>query len=399
MSYLDELENIKENVDKVINNVKTNQMMLGNKFFLFPLVILPFKNIKGLKDRYSLFISFFSSIIPAILVMIGIPIANHLISDTNKQIPIKYLLILIGITYLFSLIISFQRMVTIGDKNFHIDAYRRVKKKEFEFFSNFFNKNLTYSGLYDHLRDLSVKGEINTKENLNKLQQQMQNMENNMLYYQEENAELQEQLIQLEEAYNDEINETIEEFENYIGEYEEFVEAIEKSEGFSAKLLTKATNSLFRLHDGSFNEEDLRLISDYSVYQLNGDKLELIKNGGPPEVPKMIELDSKDQRWNAMLQAASSESEDEIVMNKPRLTCAMVSKYVKMPNNVTWVYNFHFYHSDSLYSDVIRDMETLEPDRERRLVHIKSPEITALIKALCYNVYMNFLQEKEAAIK
>jgi hypothetical protein len=184
--------------------------------------------------------------------------------------------------FLYRVRANIKRMTSIGDSYFNITAYKNFNKAEFELFAPFLqNKEFSYDGLFLFLKDELLVNATRRGEEITEIRQAF-----------EENAE--------------ELMEKLQELSTYQEENEQLnviIDSLAKLSRQTLSVYKYAIGELFRLRkeDGLFNPYDLRICSDFSLFELKGDVLVRLYEQGNSTTPRSIPINEpRFRNWAAV---------------------------------------------------------------------------------------------------
>jgi len=234
--------------------------------------------------------------------------------------------------------VNIKDMCTIGNPKFDIRAYKFKNKEEFEIFSSFLqHKDFTYTGLYSWIRDELI---INATRRGNEISEIREAFEHNAR----------------------ELMEKIEELTTYQEENEQLNQVIDRLAKLSRQTLTAykyAISELYRLlkDEGLFNPYDLRICSDFSLFELRGETLYRLYEQGNTTTPRMIPVnDPKYKTWSAVrvIQNLSFREYSKLdITGEGRF----VDSYRFVIKGRTFVYSFHFNNESKDLRSMIESRE------------------------------------------
>ncbi|MGV2885963.1 hypothetical protein [Paenibacillus taichungensis] len=234
--------------------------------------------------------------------------------------------------------VNIKAMCTIGNPKFDIRAYKVRFKEEFEIFSSFLqNKEFTYEGLYSWVRDELI---INAARRGNEITEIREAFESNA----------QELMVKIEELTT------------YQEENEQLNQVIERLANLSRQTLLAykyAISELYRLlkEERLFNPYDLRICSDFSLFELQGDTLYRLYEQGNSTTPRVIPInDPKYRTWAAVrvIQNLSFREYSNLdISGEGRF----VDSYRFVIKGRTFVYSFHFNNESKELRSMIESRE------------------------------------------
>lgn len=218
---------------------------------------------------------------------------------------------------------NIKDMTTIGHPRFDIRAYKKLNKEEFDIFSSYLqSKDFTFDGLYSWIRDELI---MNAARRGNEI------------------AEIRQSF----EKTTAELKRKIEELATYQEENEVLNAVLDRLTKFSQQTLTLykyAISELYRLlkEDGLFNPFDLRICSDFSLFELRGDTLYRLYELGNTTTPRKIPInDPRYSTWSAV-RVVKNQTFREYSNRDINGEGRFVDSYRFVIKGRVFVYSFHF---------------------------------------------------------
>jgi hypothetical protein len=260
----------------------------------------------------------------------------------------------IGLSFILSLIANLSRMLTLTDPYFNANAYKLFRRQEYDMFQAYFRENrYTFRTIYDWVRLLYK--------------------ENNLEAVIAEHREIQRQWGEIVEQLQQELNEKelgLERNERIIRELVEQIDSLQRLVKFNEDGFNAAISTIYRLRAGDtlFGTSDLRVLSDFSLFELVGTRLVRICEQGTTETPRMIDIyDPAYAHYSSvrlvhgsnMMETSSSDREGRTIS----------SYWIELPSGRTLIYNFH-------YNSTSADMHAI----------IKTKEMYRFIRGICLHL-------------
>ncbi|MCA1064786.1 hypothetical protein QTG56_24580 (plasmid) [Rossellomorea sp. AcN35-11] len=245
-----------------------------------------------------------------------------------------YLILVIG-SYMVSVIHNFHRLTRIRDERFDISAYAFIKKEEFQLFQHYKEaKPFTFNNLYDHLRDLTNA----TIKEIQGFKEHMVIKDEHLWEKEERIKKLSEQLEKEEEAN-----------ESLLKKLEELVSEYKRQN----QLFNHTIDSVQSMNQDCLSKDDLRVITDYSLFEEFEGKLHRIAHHKTANTPKIIDPEhSKYRKWAVSRVYHSTDDVIELDESHGRV---IASKKFVTPNG-TFVYSFHFHESaEEIYAIIEKE--------------------------------------------
>ncbi|WP_145949592.1 hypothetical protein [Paenibacillus sp. Y412MC10] len=242
-------------------------------------------------------------------------------------------------------------MSKLGSTSFDIRVYRMKQKGEYEMFLPYLQMNeFSFQSLYQWIRDEIMivstrRGQeiadirASFERNVEDLTHKITELSN----YQTECEELQKEIHELNEVFD----------------------RLARHSKQTLSIYNYCISFIYRLRseDCLFNPYDLRVISDFSLYQVMGNQLIRVYEQGNSTSPRVINLDDpKMQSWSAVRVVNNWTMMELSTWQKGRF----VDSYRFDIGSRTYVYNFHF---DSETENDLRDL-------------IRTKQLNRLIKAI-----------------
>jgi hypothetical protein len=241
--------------------------------------------------------------------------------------------------YIGTVIFHFFEMAKLDSPHFHIGAFARLRKAEYEAFKPFIQgtQRFSFQGLKDWLYDPARIGGL-YREFLEKEREWLNE---------------KEQFINGIESIN-------ENYKKLLESKNKAIEDLESNLAFAFRLLHKSKVNIARFTNGQLTPSDLEFICPYTLYKLEGDMLIKIADVGTSGNGKNINIHEK--KDYACVQVLSQV--DEYYYDTLGPDRSIFSYKMRMPDNSIWVINFHINEKDDqimeiFFGDGIIDTETL----------------------------------------
>ncbi|WP_240416554.1 hypothetical protein [Paenibacillus periandrae] len=257
-------------------------------------------------------------------------------------------------------------MSEIGSAAFDIRVYRLKRKGEYEMFLPYLQMNeFSFHSLYQWIRDEIIIVSARRGQEITEIRA---SFERNV-------DELTNKITELSD-YQNECNLLQKELE----ELNEVFDRLVINSKHTLKIYNFCISFLYRIRheDGLFNPYDLRVISDFSLYQLMDKQLVRVYEQGNSTSPRIINLNEPQmQSWSSV----------RVIINNTMMELSswssgrFVDSYRLDINGQTYVYNFHF------------DSETEAELREL----IRTKQLYRLIKVICLHLNERGMLLKEGS--
>lgn len=345
VNYHSYLDDIKDSIDPIITKMREqDKKPWRGKAWKGPVLQIA-QQAKHLK--------LISTIKWSSLPILG-PILTGVVAGWLSSIPLWIIVvgcfILSFAAYIGLVKIYEGRMAIIGDPRFHVEAFKVKRPMEYEaIYSHFVeNRDFTFNGLSKfvdavfHPRDsghidrvvVFAEGQI---EEINKAR--------------------------------DELKQTIESQKEVISTLEEDLELSENAVEHLVGLLKKINENLYRLINDKLALHDLDFVTGFSLYRKVDNQLHMILDKGTSGAsPDPLDLQNPGRPF-AAVDAANGETDDAI-SNTPYPGRKIVAFRMKMLNNETWVWCFHFDEDDSRALSLTESNDIIESRQIRRMIHV-----------------------------
>ncbi|WP_282156009.1 hypothetical protein [Cytobacillus gottheilii] len=391
-NYHSRLLDISEKFDQVIQKLKSSYIdKKYQQHWILWLLLCPWRDFKKVKDIQEgvnklLNSSFFLSLLP-ILSSIAAAVGGHFLLE---EIPTTVQSIIGGIIgYVITILIYFPTILKYNSDHFHLGAYRVWRRQEYNLFQGAFldaPEDFYFKGIYDYV---TRSGEISQLVD-KRLGDFLQNERAN---YKSEIRSLKDQL----EQSNDNAKHMNTEFKSVIADHQQFLDQlmVENKEtllelGYLIQLLKDINMLLFRKFNGKFTRKDLNILTGFTLYELQGNKLVLIEDVQTSGAsPKVIPLDDPKYKDYGAVRVIKDKDNHTPYINEPYPEHMIVSYSYNIDHKAIWVYNFHFDMTDERILKLLVGNGTID-----------SREIYRLVHALCLlTLEEDYFFEKEAGSK
>jgi hypothetical protein len=247
-----------------------------------------------------------------------------------------------GISLILSLTANLKRMLTLDDPYFNSNAYKLFRRQEYDMFLGYFRENkYTFRTIYDWVRLLYK--------------------ENNLESVIEEHRGIQREWREMVNQLQRELNEKelgLERNERIIRQLAEQIDSLQRLAKFNEDGFNAAISTIYRLRseDALFGTSDLRVLSDFSLFELVGNKLIRICEQGTTETPRIIDIydpvyahysSVRLVHGSGMIETATSDREGRTIS----------SYWIDLPGDRTLIYNFHYDSTNADMHAIIRTKE------------------------------------------
>jgi hypothetical protein len=391
-NYHSRLLDLSEKFDQVIQRLKSSY--IDKKYqipWIFWLLLCPIRDLKKVKDIQEGFNkvlnpTFFLSLIPIVTSIAAAAAGDSIL----EEIPVTVQTLLGGIVgYVITILLYFPTLLKFKSDHFHLGAYRVWRRQEYNLFHGAFldaPEDFYFKGLYDYV---TRSGEISQLVD-KRLGDFLQNERTD---YKSEIRSLKDQLKEVNENAKNMNNE----FKSMIAAHQQLLDQLmqENNEtllelGYLIQLLKDINMLLFRKFNGNFTRKDLNILTGFTLYELEGEKLVLIEDVQTSGAsPRVIPLDDPKFRNYGAVRVIKDNTNHTPYINEPYPEHMIVSYRYNMDNKGVWVYNFHFDKTDERILKLLVGNGTID-----------SREIYRLVHALCLlSLEEDYFFKKEAGIK
>lgn len=238
-----------------------------------------------------------------------------------------------------------NKMATIGDPNFHVEAFKIKRPTEYQVWAQFVHKtDFTFEGLYDLVNSVFSQGN------------------SDIAYF-----------VSYSQSQHDFMQKSIEELQTTIEEQKEAISGLEmdlvQSENavsYLVEIIKKTNQNLYRFVNHRLDFTDLDFISGFSLYRKVGSRLEVILDKGTTGKIKSLNLD-EDTSYAAVI--AAKDDLEQAHHSIPYPGRHLVAFRMQMLQDELWVWCFHFDHDDDRALSLILGNGIIETRQIRRLIH------------------------------
>ncbi|WP_245850923.1 hypothetical protein [Paenibacillus herberti] len=257
-------------------------------------------------------------------------------------------LLAFGVYYLY-VRIYMGKMATIGVPEFHVEAFKAIRPKEYEMtWAQFVNKNdFTFEGLYDIVNAVFSQN----------------NHDPSSVAYVVAYSQSQHDFLQSSIA---DLKNTIDEQELAIDELENELVRSENAVSYLVGIIKKVNENLYRYVNDRLGFGDMDFVTGFSLYRKEGNSLELILDKGTSGKHRTLNLDT-DTHFAAVV--AVKDEQEQAHYNNPYPGRHLVAFRMKMLKGETWVWCFHFDDDDERVLSLILENGIIESRQIRRLIH------------------------------
>lgn len=256
------------------------------------------------------------------------------------------------------------KMATIGQPEFHVEAFKAMRPKEYEkTWAQFVNKtDFTFDGLYDI---------VNTVFSQN-------NHDPSSVAYVVAYSQSQHEFMQNSIA---DLKKTIDEQELAIEDLENELVKSENAVSHLVGIIKKVNENLYRYVNERLDFNDMDFVSGFSLYRKEGNSLHLVLDRGTSGKHRTLDLDA-DAHYAAVV--AVKDDQEQAHINNPYPGRHLVAFRMTMLQGETWVWCFHFDDDDERALSLIKGNGIIEARQIRRLIH-----------AFCLTLQKRMLSQKE----
>ncbi|QQZ64594.1 hypothetical protein JI735_33630 (plasmid) [Paenibacillus sonchi] len=309
----------------------------------------PLRELKG----YTKHLKLLSAIKWTSLPIIGqgiIIAATWYVKVPLWSIILTSVVVLLAIYYFGYVRRYINKMATLGTPEFHIEALKAIRPSEYNLWNSLLQlDDFTFNDLYEVLNSYLVP---NTDHSVT-----------SVLQYSMGREEALEETIQ-------EQRERIEEYERIVDGLVSDLELSETSITQLVTLITEVNTNLYRFSNGVLDFNDLRFVTPFTIYEVDGDILRKLKDVGTSG-GSMNEIDMSIPQENeyAAVSAARSNRSNEAFVSNPYPGRFIVAFSMRMLNQKRWIWCFHFNDTDERALSLILSNDIIESRQVRRLIH------------------------------
>lgn len=354
--------------DGVIQVLKSSYVDEKYNNWLVWLLLSPFRDISKLQTLTQGIFGFFSSSIVLALIPFLSGALGPVLFYTSKIDATLSVIIGYVIGYLFSLIFYFPMILQFKSGHFHTGAYKTFRRQEYELFKGaFFDHpdDFYFKGLYDYFGV-----QLSNNREVDRIYSLVDDRLNS--YLQSEKQDLLKQISSLQGEINEKdraSKKVLDEFDDFANQLVEERDEILKGIEYVIDLIKDINTVLFRMKNGLFTKRDLNFVSGFTLYEKSGDVLKCIEDVGTTgATPTTIPLKSKKYKDWACVKVVN-ENLSQPVFNQPYENHVIVSFQMRMDQNATWVYNFHFDSDDKRAWSLLINDDIIESREVYRLIH------------------------------
>ncbi|MCU6793971.1 hypothetical protein OB236_17855 [Paenibacillus sp. WQ 127069] len=253
----------------------------------------------------------------------------------------------IGVSwFLLSIFLSikanFTRMLTLDDPYFTPVMYKLFRPKEYYLILNYLKSSHSFEWAYDMVKNIFRDNSFKSiSEHYEKEIEKLRNQNDNLIQNLAERA----QFLKEAELEIDKLDQQIDLLIQQVTTNED---------GFNT-----AIDTLYRLRrrDPSlFGINDLRILSNFSLFELIGDDLYMIGEQGTTETPSHIDIHDPEYAHYSSIRLISSEKSLEYATSD-REGRTVASYWIELPSERVLIYNFHYDSTNLQLRDTIESKE------------------------------------------
>ncbi|KZE67928.1 hypothetical protein AWM68_17290 [Fictibacillus phosphorivorans] len=372
-NYHSRLLDISKKLDHVIEKLKTGYIDQKNQPpWFFWLLLSPFRDLKTvskLQKGVSTFLTseFLIPILPLLATVVGIPLSIPF-DIPGWVLPVSAGVIGYGVT----MYIYFKEMLNFNSKHFHLGAYSSLRKQEYDIFKPAFldpEGEFYFKGVYDFVT--ASQSSHTTVERLIR-----EYLHTEKTSYEAKIRSLEDKIKDNQVDFEEKLNEVSENSEELTKELYDFIDglvadqkATDQEFEYVIELIKDINTLLFRIHNKGMTTKDLNILTGFTLYELKGSKLVQIEDVNTSGVsPDVMDLDDpKYKNYGAV--KVINDNLDKPIFNAPYTGHIVVSHKMRIDQDDTWVYNFHFDESNTKAWHFLVENATLESREIYRLVH------------------------------
>lgn len=256
-------------------------------------------------------------------------------------------LLIFGVYYMY--VRSYiAKMATIGQPEFHVEAFKAKRPTEFAIWAQFVNKNdFTFEGLYDIVNTVFSQNEHDPSS-----------VAYIVAYTQSQHDFLQKTITDLQS--------TIDVQEDAIAQLEDELVKSENVLTHLVGVIKKVNENLYRYVNDKLDFTDMDFISGFSLYKKVDNTLKLILDKGTSGKHRILDLDS-DTDFAAV--SAAKDEIEQAYYNNPYPGRHLIAFRMTMLEGEIWVWCFHFDDDDERALSLILNNDIIETRQIRRVIH------------------------------
>ncbi|KZV13681.1 nucleoprotein TPR-like [Dorcoceras hygrometricum] len=359
--YYGFLYQIKDDLDPLLKKMRSqrDEKWVGKAW------IGPVKQIAGYVKHFKVL----STIKWASLPLIGQAII--VLGGVFKVVPV-WLIFVISPIFLFLIYFFYvgryiNKMATVGRPEFHLGALKSKRPAEYKIWNSLLQKeSFTFGNLYEVMH----------------------------AYINPPKDSSVESVLHYSMGHESALMDTIEELKNRLEDYEDYIEDMnadlenaEQSIEYLVQLQKDINTNLYRMVNDIMDFDDLRIITPFTVYEVDGNYLRKIKDVGTSGGSlKEIDMTLSQGKEYAAVTAAKSGTFIQAFESNPYPGRTVVSFAMNMLQGQKWIWCFHFDESNKRALSLTKSNDIIEVRQIRRLIH-----------AFCLLIQKRMILEKEAA--
>ncbi|AGA59985.1 hypothetical protein Theco_3981 (plasmid) [Thermobacillus composti KWC4] len=270
----------------------------------------------------------------------------------------------IVISLVMSLYANLNRMLSMGDPYFNSNAYKLFRRQEYYMFLAYFREHkYTFRTAHEWVKLLY-------KEN---------GLDSVIAEHKEIQRQWREMVEDLKKSL-DERDRSLKKTETMVRLLNRKIEQLQRLAKVNEDGFNSAISTIYRLRssDPLFNTSDLRVVTDFSLFELVEPKLIRLCEQGTTETPKIIDINDPAYAHYSSVKLVHGENTIEYATSD-REGRTVASYWIDLPSGRTLIYNFH-------YDSTIEDMDDI----------IEMKEMYRYIKGICMHLDERGLLTREA---
>lgn len=248
----------------------------------------------------------------------------------------------IGTSLIISMYANLNRMLSMDDPYFNSNAYKLFRRQEYFMFLSYFREHkYTFKTAHEWLKLLY--------------------RENGLDSVIAEHKEIQRQWRDMVEELKkslDEKDSNLKKLETVVKLLNRKLEILQRLAKINEDGFNSAISTIYRLRssDFLFNTSDLRVVTDFSLFELVEPKLIRLCEQGTTETPKIIDI--HDPGYSHYSSVKLVHGQNTIVYaTSDREGRTVASYWIDLPSGRTVIYNFHFDSTLEGMNDIIEMKE------------------------------------------
>lgn len=297
------------------------------------------------EDSVNTVFSFFSNQWQTWITYLGLIGVWGISGTLNLQVPAWQPAIaygVIAISLLMSMVANLMRMLNLNDPYFNSNAYKLFKRQEYNMFLPYFKEHkLTFKDAQEWVK-------LMYKEN---------NLDAVVAEHKDMNRRYRGVIEDLKVSVQSS-DDNLKEMEERINELDQQIKLLQRLAKVNEDGFNNAISTIYRLRteDRLFNTSDLRVVTDFSLFELEGTLLRRLCELGTTETPREIDIYDSDYEHYSSIKLVQGENTIEYATSD-REGRTVASYWIELPSKRILIYNFHYESTNMNMNDIIETKE------------------------------------------